>query len=385
MGAKKKVTTVTTTQQESDAPIDASLDTPGAKPDSPADPLNELIEFAGPQQARYQLVRVTPKPGKCGTYEQGELSEQRIRADWGHGTYTVTAVNGSGQYIRRVQVVLAEALQAPVVVAPAAPSNDMALFMQVMQNQNTMMMEILKATIAKPAPAAAPAVDPMQQHKMLLETMVAMKDLSKPDKAPDAMETFLRGVEFAKGLGDGDGLSWPAVAAGAVKELRPLAEQLVNSLPARAPASAAPPQPQTPLTVQATVTPQIPASAAAQPPLQENDMLQHIAWLKGQCLQLVRLAQARKDPNLYAEVFLDNLKPGITFAMIEEQFKDPANIQKLALLVPDVEKHVEWFDAFRKEVLEYIGAQRDKDDDEEEERNKQQAAEAGAPVIEEIP
>lgn len=102
-------------------------------------------------------------------------------------------------------------------------------------------------------------------------------------------------------------------------------------------------------------------------------MLQLIQWMKQQTVMLCHQASKGKEPALYAELFLDNLPPGLTPETILAQLEAPDAITKLSQLNANVLKFPEWFEQFRQECIELLTGE-----DEE-------AEEAPAPTIEAAP
>jgi hypothetical protein len=76
---------------------------------------------------------------------------------------------------------------------------------------------------------------------------------------------------------------------------------------------------------------------------------------------LVKRAARGKDPELYAEVFLDNLPTFVTEEEIAQRFQDANAIAQLAQVNPAVAEHAPWFESFRQSVLELLAG----DDSEE--------------------
>ena len=81
-------------------------------------------------------------------------------------------------------------------------------------------------------------------------------------------------------------------------------------------------------------------------------IMEKLTWLRAVTADLVRRAIKGQDPEIYAQVLLDNLPSFITEQEIFERMSAPDAINQLAQLNPAVKAHAEWFDHFRKSVLD---------------------------------
>lgn len=105
-------------------------------------------------------------------------------------------------------------------------------------------------------------------------------------------------------------------------------------------------------------------------------MLQKLNWLRMQTKGLVHQAERGKNPELYAEVMLDNLPPFIAVEELRERMSADDAVAQLAFLNGDVMRHAEWFEEFRQCVLDLL----DGPDDDTEEVQTAGAAPAPAPA-----
>jgi len=84
---------------------------------------------------------------------------------------------------------------------------------------------------------------------------------------------------------------------------------------------------------------------------EDPPMLKLLNWIKQQTALLCYQAARGKDPQLYADLFLDNIPQGVSLDTIYEQMEKPDAIAKLAEVNPNVLKFPEWMEAFRQAVL----------------------------------
>lgn len=88
-------------------------------------------------------------------------------------------------------------------------------------------------------------------------------------------------------------------------------------------------------------------------------MMQQLAWLRAQVASLSNQAAKHAasggrsgDPELYAEIVLDNLPPYIPAEMLFQRLSAPDALDQLATLDARVTQYRPWFDAFRQAVLD---------------------------------
>jgi hypothetical protein len=83
-------------------------------------------------------------------------------------------------------------------------------------------------------------------------------------------------------------------------------------------------------------------------------VIQQIQFIKKQVEVLLHHAARDKNPELYAEVMLDNLPPYITPEVILQHIGADDAIAKLALLDSRVTQYAEWFEEFRQHVIAFL-------------------------------
>lgn len=85
-----------------------------------------------------------------------------------------------------------------------------------------------------------------------------------------------------------------------------------------------------------------------------TDQMKQISWIRQQAKFLVLQASRQKSPELYAELFIDNLPEFLPEELVLAQMKDAGAVQKLGMLNGDVLKFAPWFEEFRRAVVEFI-------------------------------
>lgn len=317
------------------------------------DALAELEELAG-SDARFEVRRTAPAAfvGYVGTYTRDVFSLNLLYSEWGGGNFTLRVKNTRGEYVGTRRVVLAgsphhkkEVLE-PVAVAPSSGIGEMAPLLAAMQSntdkQIGMLTTLLTGLLNKPPPAAP---DP-------IAIIASLKDILKPDKGDsgaDAVKLLLQGVDLGKSLGGGEETSMADVFLKGFDTLKDVAK-IAPTAPGARPAQRIPAR-------VASVPPgTVPASEPAEAPNKEVPTLEQRQreWIRKQTLFLVHQAKRKKDPGLYAELFLDNLPDFVPVADVLTQMRDPDIVAKLSFLVPDVAGFSEWFEEFRLEVVEQI-------------------------------
>lgn len=200
----------------------------------------------------------------------------------------------------------------------ADTGNDTAIMMQAMQQQNaqfqTMMVEMVKALGSN---NNAPAPPTMAE---VITTVAALKDMSAPPPSVEPTELILKGIELANALkGDNEGgdANMYTLLQSAVKELGGTIANAAKVMPNMV---AAPGTPQ-PATAQPAPAMQITADDTARPrepiegdpaPIEvetksRNEIPEQLQPFEPYVNSLVQMAAAKKDPELYAEVIIDQL------------------------------------------------------------------------------
>lgn len=371
-----KTTTVETTTapaepQDANDEIIVAPETDSVEEDLIADLLAAGIE----EEITYQVRRIAPadKAAYCTKYSRGDLSLDRIREDWGAGTYTITAFDAAKRYKKRNTVKIAESLRptlgptsqttqlaemAQILRANVPPAQQQGMDMgavltSIMQSQTS----LLTAILSRPVPVPPPPPDP-------LPMITAIASLLKPASSEaSGVSMLLKGLQLGKEMSGGS--DWTDVATRGLDTLAPIVGELVQARKNAAPT--APAATQRPIPHPSRVAlppghaPAQPAESAREtsPETQpENeaamDTIKKLQWLTRQATVLVVQAEADKNPELYAEVFVDQLPPFFTLAEVREQLDKPDAIDQLGRLHSPVLQYRPWFEKFRKAALRFI-------------------------------
>lgn len=98
-------------------------------------------------------------------------------------------------------------------------------------------------------------------------------------------------------------------------------------------------------------------------------MLQQLAWLKAQlntlCYQAAKHAAdpTKGDPELYADIVLDNLPVFITPQALYERLAAPDALAQMAQVDARVNNFLPWFTTFRQAVLDAFSPEDDGEGD----------------------
>jgi len=350
--AKKKVVSVTTSEQIiPDPPSEISTEPDPTELDS----LDEWDVLDDSEGKKFQVHKLPSRAGEreayCMTYTGQDLSLDTIRETFGGGTFRITARDSRNQYAGSKRVTI---IDLPKAAVPAregeylragerSNTEALTLIMKMMESQSQLMASLLSRP--PPAPVAGPTA---------LELVQLIKALEP--KTSDPVTTLMKGLELGKSLGGGGGeTSMLDVALQGFQALSPLIAAKAN----QPPPAPAPPQAK----LAAPGAPPPPAAAPVPEKTGEEMLiLQKLEFLKIVTANLVeRAAHGKrpdgefvKDPELYADVFLDNLPDFITLDEIVARMSAPNALEQLAQINPAVKAHVEWFTQFRQAVLDSV-------------------------------
>jgi hypothetical protein len=333
------------------------------------------LDDLGDSGARLEIRRTSPAEfaGYVGTYSRDGWTPDRLMEEWGGGKFTIRVRNSDGSFLGQRHVQIAgksknkEAPPTPALTVAAAPATDaMAQVLAAIQASNAAAQEankgqinllttLVTSLINKEPPKAPPAPDPLA----MLEKAANILKPRGGDEA-GAMAAFIKGIDMGKSLAEGGGdTSMASVFMEGIKTIKEVGtiSQTNQQRPA-APRIAAP----APGTIAAA-----PAAAPQTPNKSEEpvltDQVRQIQWIKQQAAFLVIQAQREKNPELYAELFLDNLPSFLPESVVHEQMKDAAAVQKLGMIYPKVLQFQAWFEEFRAALVAQIEAPPDEADE----------------------
>lgn len=358
MAAKPKTRKKTTTVIESEGE-GAELDTaaPALDIEGDDDVIAELLSLDGSDGVRYTVHKEPSQPGQkrayCNVYTSEELSLDAIRSTFGGGTYRITGRDAQNHYTTSKQITILDLPKPPVpngggdFIARGERTNGeaMQMFMKMYEAQSQQILALMN----RPLPVAPSGPTAME----LVSLIKAMER-----KESDPIATLLKGIELGKAVGGGGETSMLDVAAQGLSALAPLIQQQANK--PRAPVQ--PPPQQLPPAAPGTVAPPAADAPKEEKTGEQVEILKRLNWLRVSVSQLVNMAargkdergEFIKDPDLYAEVFMDNIPDFVTIDEIVERLSAPNGLQQLAQVVPAVAQHAEWFEQFRRACLDSV-------------------------------
>lgn len=352
--ATRRTTTVEETEGPEEAEFTEVLDDDGIA-EAQLDALDGMIaEFSGAADTVVNVYRQGEGKNLSFLFRTnpdemtgGEIME-RCRDNYGTGDYRVHIRKGA----RLVK-------NAPFSVEAKKESEkveqnnglDMASVLAIMEQNNARTMQMFSETMRAFAERqnSGPAFDPVAAQASLMQQLVALKGLSEPkDTSKGAIEMFIQGISLAKDLGPRDGETNTSDIL--LKALETFGGPLVEAAGKMRELGA-------PVNGQAAPGPDGQAAADAQ---REKEMGIRNMMLKQQLGFLVQNAAAGKNPELYAELLLDQLGEKTVLDFVAQ----PDALQKLVAINPDVQTHSQWFEALRAAILELTGRAGDTDHNE---------------------
>lgn len=314
----------------------------------------------------------------------GELME-KIRDEYGHGDYRVH-VRDDNALIANRPITIAEKVvkdePTQKEVNQFGPTELIAMMTKQNESMQTMFMGVMQsmAEAFRGNNANAPApVDPVAQQAAIISGIAQMKEIADSgSKGPDAMAMLLKGLELAKDFAPKTGETNMADIATKFIEAFPILSQAGSRggaaptgqphpmvprpvpghpiQPGPVPRGAVPTDkplpPKTGAPPQATPQPTVfrPTEQPAPEPAPATEdqeaaafMAQAQANLKWLCLQ----ARANRNPELYAEVVLDQMGEEAVLGFIGQE--NALNL--LAQVEPEVGLYPGWFESLRNAIL----------------------------------
>lgn len=332
------------------------------------DELRAIAELNSGSGVKWSVHRVSSmggkEPGYCGSLTTAELSMERLATEWGVGRYRVRGTRDNGTFAGQSTVTVAEAPRLPAAqaVAPASTTTSVQDYIALMEQRDERSSRNMREWAAILAPLAVSILPNLFKGSSgptlaeLTTTLQNMKTLSGQGESAASKITELKEMlEVVRGLDPPDktGSTWVDLVRDTVKEVGAPLMAMVGArtgqpIPAPRVAAAAP--------IDANGNPQlIQAPAPSGEP-----MLQLMAWLKDQLAALTHQASLNKDPDLYAEVVVDNLPAGVDPKLLRDQLARPDWWAVMGGFYPGVQPYPQWFAECRESILtrlnEMIGA-----------------------------
>jgi hypothetical protein len=278
----------------------------------------------------------------------GEIME-RCRDNYGTGDYRIHIRQGPRIVHNRGFSVEARKEPDPITTQASGTADILAL----MQANNASNSQMFMATMTAMAEALKgreppPPPDPVAMQNSMIQALVALKGLAVPEQpAKDPVELLIQGVQLAAELkpSEGDTNANDLVLAG-LKAFAPtiteatrqgLAHQAAGQPQPGAPGAPGAPGPGRPGDQQTTAD----AAREKEVGLRQVMMRQQLAWL-------VKQASVGKNPDLYAELLLDQVGEQTVLEFIGK----PDALEQLAGIEPRVKDYSVWFEELRGCILE---------------------------------
>lgn len=286
----------------------------------------------------------------------GEIME-KLRDSYGSGDYRVHV--REGHRIVGNKGFSVEAAAVPETPAAKDNSGDMmAMMMTQMNNQQALMITAIEAFGNRTPP---PAPDPAAQQLAMVQILATLKEIATPAQPPqadDGVERLIQGITLAQKLGNKEGeTNTSDLLMEGMRQFAPaIAQATQTGLAHQQAAQGAPGAPQ--------LAPPGPGGPGApgQPQTPEQQAMFEQTLLRTQLKFLVKNAQEGRNPELYAELLLDQVGEEKLLGFIG----DENAMEKLIALVPEVETVRPWFERMRVVILE-LTAPENADDNERDE------------------
>jgi len=282
----------------------------------------------------------------------GDIME-RCRDKFGTGDYRMHVRQG-----RRIVANKPYSVEAPKEPAEIiAPQNNNSDIIALIQSQNTQMATLFQSTMQamaeaiKGSHAAQPAVDPVAMQQSMIQGIAAMKQIADGDKKePGAVEMLVKGIELAKDLAPKTGETntmdilskgldmFPMLAKAG--EVRGHTNPPVGIPPHNPVQSLKAPEPE-------YAKPNTPRTGETEQPQQPDENEMFLAQAKANLAFLCNQAQNNRDPELYAELILDQMGAEKVLEFIGHENA----LDQLTKLEPMVGVYKGWFLALRDAIL----------------------------------
>ncbi len=268
----------------------------------------------------------------------GELME-KCRDNYGTGDYRIHIRKGSRLVKNAPFSVEAKKEPDPAILQQQNSGMDMTAIFAMMQENNNRTMQMF--TEAMKAFAGqnnnAPTFDPIAAQTAMIQSVATLKGLAEPkDDSKNAVAMLIQGLTLARELGPKDGETNSSdILLEGIKQFAPaIAQATTLGRAARPGKGAALPAPGDEET----------AGDAAR----ETEMGLRNVLLRQQLGFLVKQAEGGKNPDLYAELLLDQLGETVVLDFLA---KDDA-LAKLVEINPGVAGQQIWFEKLREAILE---------------------------------
>jgi len=317
--------------------------------------LGEKLTVEG---VRAELVRFVDgnKPEFCQLYPVAVFSKEQVATDWGAGKYRVRFKDGDNKFIKGGFNFAVAARPGGPVAPAAAPSGvqDMLAVLRAQSdkdNDRWFKWATLIATTVGPKLVES-WFGRQSSSKEVLDMMVAVRELTAKEPGPSTIDRLselremmgmVRDMKDESAGGTGT-TGWDLVREG-IGTVKPLLERLAGAAPAGPPVGAPP----APLGAPAGPVEHNVPRGTPDPGGDVN--VRMIGWLKGTLEALLVLAARNRDPQLYAEVTLDQLPDYVPVEQLQQFLSGPDWWALVHQFDARIGNYRQWFTDFRDAVL----------------------------------
>ena len=371
------------------------------------DLFNAIDELSVTEGVKVMIIRLTPAENKgyCGDMPVSDFSINTLKARYGAGTYKVR-IKGPKGFLPGGGTV---SIAADIKPEKLSGASDFVSFQEWQAKRDaenadrrSRMMELLLPSaitgaislltaaisrqsgpdVASLITALKPAPGPTMTE--LTTSLANIQALSKPPDNSGALDSIVKVMEVVKEFGGdssgGGKTGWLDIVKELINQagpaVKPILEGLQQQAAARAAQNAAmqnqvsvsvPPEVHAAVSapvppIQPVVPPVAQSSAGVAANLSEDEKMYQLflPLIKDALAQIAGWAEKDKDPELYAEVFVDNLPPGIENYIPQpkalEYIDHPNWWAKVCEVEPRLIAHKDWCEEFRAELRNIISA-----------------------------
>lgn len=341
------------------------------------DVLRALVELDSGSDVRWQIIRtsgVEGERGYCGTMATIDLTQENIAEKYGPGKYQVKGIRQNGTYFKSGHIEVSKSAIPPKMdsskdllnsLQGKNSSDDMFKFMTLMmsmqQEASKQMTSVLTALISKPSESKGFPIEALIAASPAL--LGGLKEFFSTGKT-DPMKQMLDAItitEKLRGKGDGNetGATWIDIVRDGLQSVPALLSGRAGQTPAVASATVLPGVKETTTTPIPLAHVETPEAVASGDPGEEDVNLKLLIEFKGKLSMLIERAKKMRDPQTYAEVFLDELPDGIDTGLIVNLLNSDDWFMRLKGFDSRVEPYEEWFTQFRDIVLYQLSGEED--------------------------
>ena len=262
---------------------------------------------------------------------------EKCRDNYGTGDYRIHIRKGS-RLVKNAPFSVEAKKEPDPATLQASQGMDITAIMAMMQENNNRTMQMFSETMKAIAGnnSNAPPFDPVAAQASLMQQLLALKQMSEPkDPNKDAVNMLIQGITLARDLAPKDGETNSSdILLEGIKQFAPAIAQAtkIGQMAPPGNGGALPPPGDEQTTADAE---------------REKEMGLRNMMLRQQLGFLVKQAENGKNPDLYAELLLDQLGEAVVLDFVG---KEDA-LSTLTAINPGVAGQRIWFEALRDAIL----------------------------------